>query len=219
MPPINRRLFLTKIALLPAAILAACRTDSTANTSIRPIPPFEPTVTPRPDAVFLPPTPMCGDDDDDDITLANPAGPFYTPNTPERRSLREVGTTATLLTVAGYVLSTDCAPIPNALVDFWHADENGVYDNVGYQYRGHQFTDADGRYTLETILPGLYTGRTRHIHVRVQPPCGNILTTQLYFPNEPANARDGLYLPGLELSAYQDWRGEKVGAFNFVVGV
>ena len=62
----------------------------------------------------------------------------------------------------------------------------GNYDNVGFRLRGHQFTDAEGRYPLQTIVPGLYPGRTRHIHVKVQAPNGPILTTQLYFPNERA---------------------------------
>ncbi len=39
-----------------------------------------------------------------------------------------------------------------------------------------------GRYTLETIVPGEYPGRTQHIHVKVQAPNGPILTTQIYFP-------------------------------------
>ena len=50
-----------------------------------------------------------------------------------------------------------------------------------------------GNYTLETVVPGLYPGRTRHIHVKVQAPNGPVLTTQLYFPNEPRNATDGIF--------------------------
>ena len=41
--------------------------------------------------------------------------------------------------------------------------------------------------------PGLYTGRTRHIHVKVQRPRGQVLTTQLYFPGEPDNEGDGIF--------------------------
>jgi N-hydroxyarylamine O-acetyltransferase len=44
---------------------------------------------------------------------------------------------------------------------------------------------------VETVVPGLYPGRTRHIHVKVQRPGGSILTTQLYVPDEPRNATDG----------------------------
>lgn len=121
------------------------------------------------------------------------AGPFYTPNSPERTSLREPGITGTPLIVTGFVLSTSCQAVAGALVGFWHADDSGQYDNVGYKLRGHQFTDAQGRYTLETIVAGLYPGRTRHIHVKVQAPNQPVLTTQLHFPGEPGNARDGLF--------------------------
>jgi len=136
-----------------------------------------------------PPTPDCADDDD--ATPRQTEGPYYTPNSPKRTSLLEPGIAGTKITVTGYVLTTDCKPVARALVDFWHADDNGVYDDVGYKLRGHQFTDAAGRYTLKTIVPGPYAGRTRHFHVKVQAPNQRILTTQLYFPGEPRNKTTG----------------------------
>ena len=74
------------------------------------------------------------------------------------------------LVVAGTVLTSDCRPVQRALLDFWQADDAGAYDNQGYRLRGHQFSDADGGWRLETVVPGIYTGRTRHIHVKVQAP-------------------------------------------------
>jgi protocatechuate 3,4-dioxygenase beta subunit len=59
--------------------------------------------------------------------------------------------------------------------------------------RRHLFTDVEGRYRFRTILPALYTGRTRHYHVKVQAPQRGVLTTQLYFPDDPMNRRDGLF--------------------------
>ena len=112
------------------------------------------------------------------LTPAQTEGPYYTPNSPERASLIEPGMGGTKLIVTGYVLTTDCQPIANAWLDFWQADDQGVYDNAGYRLRGHLFTDETGRYTLETIVPGEYPGRTQHIHVKVQAPNGPILTTQ-----------------------------------------
>ena len=38
--------------------------------------------------------------------------------------------TGTRLTVTGYVYDTACQPIPGALLDFWHCDDAGVYDNA-----------------------------------------------------------------------------------------
>jgi protocatechuate 3,4-dioxygenase beta subunit len=89
---------------------------------------------------------------------------------------------------------------------------------VGYRLRGHQFTDGDGRFSLETIVPGLYPGRTRHFHVKVQAPNGPVLTTQLYFPDEPANARDGIYNAALLMNVGDTPEG-KLGQFSFVLAV
>lgn len=174
-----------------------------------------PSSSPVEPAVTLQPTPQCGDDDDEP-TIAQTEGPYYTPNTPERTNFWEEGTTGTRLVVSGRVLMTDCVPVAAALLDFWHADDGGEYDNVGYKLRGHQFTDANGNYTLETIMPGLYPGRTRHIHVKVQGPNMPILTTQLYFPDEPQNATDGIFHPDLVM-AFQDSADGKAGAFDFVL--
>jgi protocatechuate 3,4-dioxygenase beta subunit len=114
------------------------------------------------------------------------------------------------------VLTTDCKPIARALLDFWHADDNGKYDNAGYRLRGHQFTDDAGRYKLETIVPGLYPGRTRHFHVKVQAPNQSILTTQMYFPNEPPNNSDSIFNQDL-LVSLQDADDGKLATFDFVL--
>jgi protocatechuate 3,4-dioxygenase beta subunit len=55
--------------------------------------------------------------------------------------------------------------------------------------RGHVRADAEGRYRFPYLVPGAYEGRTRHLHVKVAPPAGRLLTTQLYFPGEPKNAK------------------------------
>ena len=146
------------------------------------------------------------------VTSSQTEGPFFKPKSPLRTSLLERSSSAKLI-VAGRVLSRDCKPVANALLDFWHSDEKGEYDNRGFRYRGHQFTDAEGRFRLETIVPAEYPGRTRHIHVKAQAPSRRILTTQLYFPGDPGNKRDGLYEPGLEMKMVRP--GE--GSFDFVV--
>jgi protocatechuate 3,4-dioxygenase beta subunit len=210
----TRRSFLWRMIAVPAAaVLAACSGRSLNDILSR----MEATPGDTTTLQTLPPTPACGDDDDD-LTIAQTEGPYYTPNTPERTSLLEPGITGTRLLVTGTVLSTGCTPIARALINFWHCDDAGVYDNVGYKLRGHQFTDDAGRYSLETIVPGVYPGRTRHIHVKVQAPNQPVLTTQLYFPGEPANTRDGIYNPALEM-ALQDSAEGQLGTFNFVLPV
>jgi protocatechuate 3,4-dioxygenase beta subunit len=164
----------------------------------------------------LQPTPAAPADADDTPTPAQTEGPYYTPSTPERASLLEPGVTGTRLVVSGQVLDTTGAPLSRAMLDFWHANDAGEYDNVGYTLRGHQFTNESGEYQLETILPGIYTGRTRHIHVKVQPANQSVLTTQLYFPGEPANARDGIF-DGRLLMDVRDAADGKEASFNFVL--
>jgi len=120
-------------------------------------------------------------------------GPYFKPRSPARRSLLEPGIEGRHLVLSGLVMTTRCVPVSRALLDFWHADASGEYDNSGFRLRGHQFTDDQGRYRLETIVPGVYPGRTRHIHVKVQAPENPTLTSQLYFPGEARNQSDGLF--------------------------
>ncbi|HZB23760.1 MAG TPA: hypothetical protein VE444_07925 [Gaiellaceae bacterium] len=145
--------------------------------------------------------------DDDEPTPAQTEGPYFTPSSPLRRSIVPRGAPGTRLTVSGRVLRTTGRPVPRALVDVWQCDARGAYDNDGYRFRGHQFTDANGRYTLTTVVPGLYPGRTRHIHVKVQRPNGRVLTTQLYFPGVARNRTDRIFDADLLL---RNWR--RVGA-------
>lgn len=169
----------------------------------------------RSGAQELPLTPECVDSGD--MTPAQTEGPFFTPNTPERASLLEPDTAGIRLIVSGFVLTQRCQPVAGALLDFWQADDRGAYDNSGFRLRGHQFADAEGRYRLETVLPGLYPGRTRHIHVKVQPSGGRLLTSQLYFAGEPANQRDGIFNSRLAMNVQDAEDGSKLARFDFVV--
>jgi protocatechuate 3,4-dioxygenase beta subunit len=225
----RRRVVLGGLGAAAAAVLAACgRTSSGENAA--PAAQTSPTTTAAP-ATFTPttaaaaapattapattlaPTPECKDDDD--VTPAQTEGPYFKASSPERTNIR--GTAAgTKLVLTGTVVSTDCKPVARALVDFWQADTAGEYDNSGFSFRGHQFTDAQGRYTLETVVPGLYPGRTRHIHVKVQPSGGRVLTTQLYFPGEARNASDSIYRKECEV-AIKDAADGKNASFTFVM--
>jgi protocatechuate 3,4-dioxygenase beta subunit len=161
-------------------------------------------------------TPAIPDDDDIEPTPSATAGPFFKPRSPERASLMEPGLAGTPLVVSGSVRWRDGKPVPGALLDFWQADDEGEYDNVGFRLRGHQHADAHGRYRLATIMPGQYPGRTRHIHVRVQAPRGKVLTTQMYFPGEARNASDGLFDAAL-LVAMREEGAARSGSFDFVL--
>lgn len=139
----------------------------------------------------LAPTPACRDGDAP--TLEQTEGPYFKRNSPERSALRDPGAAGTAITVIGLVVSRSCRPVARALVELWHADDAGAYDNVGMKFRGHQFTDANGQYRFATIVPGLYPGRTRHYHFKFQAANRPVLTTQSYFPGEARNQSDALF--------------------------
>jgi len=193
--PITRRSLLTAFLTLP--LIDAARTEASAQT-----------------APELPLTLAC--DDRDELTLEREAGPFFRPNSPLNRDLYPDVPAGERITVAGFVFDNRCRPLGGSLVEIWHADENGDYDDVGFRLRGHQFTDAQGRWWFNTIVPALYPGRTRHFHFRVQRPGGRVLTTQLYFPGELGNAEDRLFHEALLLDITQAGDGG-FGRFDFVI--
>jgi protocatechuate 3,4-dioxygenase beta subunit len=201
----------TQPPLGPAATLAA-PTSTLQDISTTQSPTQTAEVAPSPaagDDVFTQlgislPAPVCAS-----LTQPQTEGPYYIPNTPQRNSFLEEGIDGSRLVLVGYVLDQNCQPLPNAWLDFWQADAGGEYDNSGYRLRGHQFTDEQGRYYLETVLPGLYSSRPiEHIHVKVKPEGGNEITSQLYFPQRP--------LEGLTVTL-EEREGFLVGYFNFVV--
>jgi protocatechuate 3,4-dioxygenase beta subunit len=214
----HTKFILTMLALAALPWLAACNGQiaHAANPAVTTIAPSTNAPTQSasaPAAQAAPPTPVCTDLT---LTPSQTEGPYFKPGSPERASLLQPGITGMNLIVTGYVLTTDCKPVVHALLDFWQANAQGQYNNTGYTLRGHLFTDAIGRYQLTTIVPGLYPGRTEHIHVKVQPPNGSILTTQLYFPDVSDNQRDGIFDSQL-LLAIQNTSDGVVGTFNFVV--
>jgi len=208
-PLLSRRAVLVAGAAVAVAAAACSKGRSTrqAATAV--------TSTPVAGGVTaLEPTPSCGADEQP--TPAQTEGPYFKPSSPEKADLAADVNKGTHLVVTGSVLSTACRPVGRALIDVWQADADGEYDNNGYRLRGHLFTDESGRYRLATVVPGLYPGRTRHIHVKVQAPNGPVLTTQLYFPNEPENSRDSIFRRETVMSV-RDAASGKDAIFDFVV--
>jgi protocatechuate 3,4-dioxygenase beta subunit len=159
------------------------------------------------------PTPACGDDDEP--TPRQTAGPYYKPASPERRNLRAADIRGEPITLAGRVLNTQCQPLAGVIVEIWHADAEGEYDNTGFRLRGWQRTDAGGRWHFDTIVTRDYSNRTAHYHFRVQPNAGRALVTQLYFPDHARNSRDYIFDPRLvmRLSRTGNLRN---GSYDFV---
>jgi protocatechuate 3,4-dioxygenase beta subunit len=158
---------------------------------------------PLPPARPVPPTPVC--QNGDPPTKAQAEGPFYKTASPLRADLRETGMPGRPIELSGFILARSCRPVGGAFIDLWQADDSGEYDNKGFRLRGHQFADGKGHYAFRTIVPGLYQGRTRQFHVRVQAAAESpVLTTQLYFPDEPRNQDDELFRPELTLQLSSD---------------
>ena len=161
-------------------------------------------------------TPQCIEDGP--LTPRQAEGPYFKPASPQRMSLLEKNVEGERLIVEGTVYNGYCKPILGALIDFWQADGNGLYDNQSFKLRGHQYVDGEGRFHLETVVPGYYLGRTRHIHIKVQAPGAPILTTQLYFSGDPGNKRDPLHNKALNMKI-SERRGRKVAWGDIFLGV
>jgi len=125
-------------------------------------------------------------------------GPFYTANAPllVDNKLATDSEAGMRLILSGVVRTLDCSMIiPDTLIDIWQANDAGAYDNTGFNLRGRTYSNAQGFYVFETILPGKYLNgnayRPSHIHFKITPPGFPTLITQLYFENDtdiPADA-------------------------------
>jgi protocatechuate 3,4-dioxygenase beta subunit len=168
----------------------------------------------------LAPTPACVDEHATP-SPASTEGPFYKPDSPERTMLRDGETIGRPLAIAGRVRYPDCRPVEGAVLDFWCCDGTGHYDNAGYRLRGHQFSDAEGSYHVELVKPKdyalLWFHRTAHVHVKLQGRDTALLTTQLFFPGEPLNARDRYMDDRLLMTLSEAADGSLLGHFDFVL--
>ena len=108
----------------------------------------------------------------------------------------------TITNLSGRVLDKNGNPVKDALVELWQADDHGTYIHTkgaaqgerdpSFQGYGKFETAKDGGWKFRTIKPGLYTGRTRHYHFGVTLKGQPRFATQLFFKDEPANAKDGI---------------------------
>src|SRR5262245_16199974 len=156
---------------------------------------------------FVIPTAPCTEAD---LTPAVPDASGFKPGSPARNSIAETGIQAPKIVETGGVIGIKCGKVKGAQIDFWQADPAGVYDMQGFRYRGHQVTDADGRYRLETVMPGAVANQAPRLGVRVTPTGQPPLTTQLFFPGDARNTRDSQFAPKLLMK-----RGIAGGSFTF----
>jgi catechol 1,2-dioxygenase len=132
-------------------------------------------------------------------------GPYYLPDAAELPS------PATLpmrpdepgdrLTLRGQVRSLDDTPIAGATLDMWQADADGYYS--GFQpglpegnLRGKVTTDEQGRFEVETVVPGPYT-------IPLDGPCGELCRAAGWSPWRPGHLHLIVGGPGHDPSTTQ----------------
>jgi hydroxyquinol 1,2-dioxygenase len=157
-----------------------------------------------------------------DAAGATPAtlmGPFYRPDAP----LLELGADICLdgrgerLDVTGRVRSTSGKPVRRAMVEVWHANGEGLYENQEpdrqpeFNLRGKFTSDAEGRFHFQSIRPrgydlpqdgpvgqllnalGCALARPAHVAFRVSAPGFHTLTTEFFDRDDPAIGSDALF--------------------------
>lgn len=151
------------------------------------------------------------------VTPSQIEGPYFRLGAPRRESLIEPGTRGDRLVLSGQVKTVQGKPVPNAILHFWMSDDEGNYDMVGHKLQGYTVADANGRYSMEMIVPACYEPRqAKHIHVKVQG-VSRPLTTQLFFSDDEDRLRDRWFMPELEINMQDGEDGKKRGSFDFVI--
>ena len=129
------------------------------------------------------------------LTPSQTEGPFYFDPELVRKDITE-GLEGVPLTLQMQIVNANtCEPIPEAVVEIWHADHRGAYSGYSGQgpnrnidtrgetfLRGAQIADENGAVEFQTIYPGWYPGRLTHIHFKAALEGQGEVTSQLYFP-------------------------------------
>lgn len=209
---ISRRNFLGFGIGAGALLLPACTSSRNAQAKLPP--------TPHIPDDDLPPGPFPTKAEVCEITADNIEGPFYKAGAPSRARFVDRNAAGEHLYLTGAVRGPDCKPLANATLDIWHANHKGDYDNDGWGLRGTLVTGADGRYSLNTIIPGRYLNgkryRPSHIHVKVRAKGIPELTTQLYFEGDPYIEGDPFVVSSL-IMKHKPYGSQRLAAFDFVV--
>jgi protocatechuate 3,4-dioxygenase beta subunit len=136
------------------------------------------------------------------ITPQTTEGPYYFDPALVRTDITE-GRPGVPVRLRLQVVDAACVPLPNARIDIWHCDAEGIYSGYnGFEgatfMRGTQMTGADGVAEFETVYPGWYPGRTTHIHFKAFPTVTTEVTGQIFFPDDVS---DAVYAAGTPYSA------------------
>lgn len=116
------------------------------------------------------------------------------------------GATGEPIVVEGRIVDADGNPVDDAMVEIWQANAHGRYDHpddtrelpleAGFKGFGRVPTDAGGGFRFTTIKPGPVPApgegmQAPHINVTIfMRGMLKQLKTRIYFPGDPANAKD-----------------------------
>lgn len=171
-------------------------------------------------------------------------GPFYVADAPAYGDGEDVahGAPGTPCTVRGTVRSRDGAPIANARIEVWQADDEGQYDvqKQGLEHaqaRGVLHSRHDGGFHFRTIVAepypiptdgpvGTLLGHTRrspwrpaHLHFRISAPGYQTLVTHVFRAGDEHLGTDPVF--GVRESLIAEWPRQADGShrldFDFVL--
>lgn len=166
-------------------------------------------------------------------TEATVFGPFFVDDAPEIPIGGDIagGAPGQPCWVEGTVQDTEGNPVPNARIEVWEADEDGLYD---VQYtddrvagRAHLYTDAEGQYSFWGLTPTPYpiphdgpvgqmleaTGRSpmraSHLHFMVTAPKLRTLVTHIFVEGDELLKYDTVF--GVKESLIKSFVDQPVG--------
>ena len=120
------------------------------------------------------------------LTTDDIMGPYFVEDAPIRMVIAHADEPGQRLFISGKILQNDCeTPISGAMLEVWRANDAGCYsinlecttgnpENDEYNLRGKMFSNTNGQYAFETILPGNYASRPMHIHIKITTPDGEV---------------------------------------------
>lgn len=152
-------------------------------------------------------------------TPSTAGGPFYRPDMPniERGQSICLDGRGEAMVVSGLVRSTHGGAVGGAVVEVWHANGEGFYENQEpdlqpeHNLRGRLTADRDGSFCFASIKPGGYRlpadgpvgrlltqlglslDRPAHVNFRVTAAGFRPLTTQIFDRDDPAIDRDAIF--------------------------
>jgi hydroxyquinol 1,2-dioxygenase len=169
-------------------------------------------------------------------TEATVFGPFHVDAAPHYELGADIanGARGVPCLVRGTVRGLGGEPIPDAHIDVWQSDEDGLYDvqHAGIdraQARGILHSDAQGHYHFRSILAvpyaiphdgpvgellkaaGRHPWRPAHLHFLIEAPGYETLITHVFRSDGPYLDSDAVF--GVRQSLIADWKRQPDGSY------